>query len=149
MIERILVALDASVRAPAVFRRGAELGLVCAAELILFRAVAVPPEFPAAGAGAPPDALRSQLVRAAEEELRSYAGREPALKSRIVVRVELSPHRAVLAASEEFDVGLIVIGNHGYHGMDRILGTTAGHVVHGAKCDVLIVYRGDEHVTRR
>jgi nucleotide-binding universal stress UspA family protein len=35
-----------------------------------------------------------------------------------------------------------VIGNHGYHGVDRILGTTAGRIIHRAKRDVLIVYRG-------
>ena len=89
MIERILVALDASVRAPAVFRRGAELGLVCAAELILFRAVAVPPEFPAAGAGAP-------------------------------------------------------LPRHGSDSRDHCRPRRARR-----KRDVLIVYRGDEHVTRR
>ncbi|HTQ04519.1 MAG TPA: universal stress protein [Polyangiaceae bacterium] len=145
MIHRILVALDESPRAPAVFQRGVELARGRDVELILFRAVASPQEFPAAGAGTPADPLAPNLTRAAERDLRMYAATEPELSSRVVVRLELSPDRAVLAASEELDVDLIVIGNHGYSGLDRILGTTAIRVLHGAKRDVLIVFRGAHH----
>lgn len=143
MIRRALVALDSSARASGVFRRAAEIARGCGAELILFRVVAVPQEFPAAGAGTPADALGPELIRAAHEDLKSYAAAAPDVQSSIVVDVDLSPHHAIIAAAENFEVDLIVIGNHGYHGMDRILGTTAGHVLHGAKRDVLIVYRGD------
>ena len=145
MIRRILVALDESPRAKAVLKRGIELARGQGAELILFRAVAVPQEFPAAGAGTPPDPLGPSLVHAAEDALRKYVESEPGLSSRFVVRLELSPDRAVLAASEELDVDLIVMGNHGYRGLDRILGTTAVRVLHGAKRDVLIVFRGGKH----
>jgi len=34
---------------------------------------------------------------------------------------------------------LIVIGSHGYGGIDRLLGTTAARVVNHADCSVLVV----------
>ena len=61
-MRRILVCLDHSVRAPAVFLRACELAYAFDAELILFHVVAVPQDFPAAGAGASADALRPVTV---------------------------------------------------------------------------------------
>lgn len=144
MIRRALVALDDTRRAAGVFRRAVEIARWSGAELILFRAVAVPQEFPAAAAGGPADELKAKMVRAAHEELMRFVASVPTLSSRVVVRIDLSPEHALLAAADDHDVDLIVIGNHGYHGMDRILGTTAGHVVYRAKRDVFIVYRGEE-----
>ena len=143
MIRRILVALDGSPRAPMVFARAVELARGHGAELILFRAFALPQEFPAAGAGTPPDTLGPTLEHAAERDLEAYAASEPEIATRVVVKPELSPDRAILTASDQLNVDLIVIGNHGYRGLDRILGTTAVRVLHGAKRDVLIVFRGD------
>jgi universal stress protein A len=37
------------------------------------------------------------------------------------------------------DVDLIVIGSHGREGIQRLLGSTANAVLHGAPCDVLAV----------
>ena len=42
-------------------------------------------------------------------------------------------------AADEHDVDLIVIGSHGKHGLQLLLGSTANGVLHGAKCDVLAV----------
>ena len=41
--------------------------------------------------------------------------------------------------AEEHAVDLIVIGSHGRHGLQRILGSTASGVLHTATCDVLAV----------
>jgi nucleotide-binding universal stress UspA family protein len=142
MMRRVLVALDESSRAPGVFHRALELSQASGAELLLFRAVDVIQEFPAAGAGGPADTLTAELVRAAHEELLKYAATAAEHPSRVLVEVDAAADHAVLAASEAHDVDLIVIGNHGYHGVDRILGTTAGRIIHRAKRDVLIVYRG-------
>jgi universal stress protein A len=37
------------------------------------------------------------------------------------------------------DVDLIVVGSHGRHGVQLLLGSTANAVLHGAHCDVLAV----------
>ncbi len=142
MMRRVLVALDESSRAQGVFQRALEIGRGSGAELLLLRAVDVIQDFPAAGAGGTPDPLGAELVRAAHEELMKYALTDARHPSRVLVQVDASPEHAILTASEAHDVDLIVIGNHGYHGLDRILGTTAGRIVQRATRDVLIVYRG-------
>ncbi|MBF0444916.1 MAG: universal stress protein [Magnetococcales bacterium] len=50
-----------------------------------------------------------------------------------------SPKREIVQIAQERDVDLIIIGGHGLHGLDYILGSTADGVLHRAKCDVLIV----------
>lgn len=44
--------------------------------------------------------------------------------------------------AEEIRADLIVVGSHGRHGLQLILGSTANAVLHGAKCDVLAVRVG-------
>jgi nucleotide-binding universal stress UspA family protein len=65
---------------------------------------------------------------------------------RILVALDDSPRAPrVFRRAVELAQGAgaeLIIGNHGYRGIDRVLGTTAGHVVHHAKRDVFIVYRG-------
>lgn len=146
MIARILVALDETGRAPVVFQTAAELAKVFSAELILFRAISIPPEFPAAGAGGQKDELLPHLTQAAQAALLDYAQKRPDVTSRVLVHAEYSAHQAILRAAEEYAVDLIVIGSHGYHGLDRILGTTAGRVTNLAHRNVFIVHvRADEH----
>lgn len=45
----------------------------------------------------------------------------------------------ILRVAEAQGVDLIVVGSHGRHGLARLLGSTAGAVLHGAHCDVLAV----------
>ncbi|MEP7050273.1 MAG: universal stress protein [Pseudomonadota bacterium] len=140
MIARILVALDESPRAPLVFHRAAGLAEAFGAELILFRAIDVPPEFPAAGAAGQADELGPHMERAAREALLTYARERPDLTGRVLVHANASAHESILRAARENDVALIVVGSHGYHGLDRILGTTAGMVANLADRDVFVVH---------
>jgi len=50
-----------------------------------------------------------------------------------------STRREILQLAEERNVDLIVIGSHGRQGIQRLLGSTANAVLHGAPCDVLAV----------
>lgn len=50
-----------------------------------------------------------------------------------------SPKHEIVRVAEERDVDLIVIGSHGRHGLQLLLGSTANGVLHLAKCDVLAV----------
>ena len=45
----------------------------------------------------------------------------------------------ILRLAEELNADLIVIGSHGRSGIQRLLGSTANAVLHGAPCDVLAV----------
>jgi len=150
MISRILVALDGSERAPGVFAAAVELAARFRATLQPFRAVTVPPEFPAAAAGSRPDPLAAHLFERAEEELAKIVSSAPVglHVARPIVRYG-QPWRLILAVSDEIDADLIVVGSHGYQGLDRILGTTAARVANVSHRNVLVVHgRSDraEHV---
>lgn len=54
--------------------------------------------------------------------------------------VEVGPTKSkIQEIAENIGVDLIVCGSHGRHGLSLLLGSTANAVLHGAKCDVLVV----------
>ena len=55
-----------------------------------------------------------------------------------------STRREILRLAKELNTDLIVIGSHGREGIQRLLGSTANAVLHGAPCDVLAVRIKDE-----
>jgi len=150
MIARILVALDGSPRAPGVFDAAAQVGARFGATLFPFRALFVPPEFPAAAAGSRADALPHHLTKTALDELLRLTGR-PAPRG---VRVDAptvrlgTPWRLILELSDELDVDLIVMGSHGYNALDALLGTTAARVANLARRHVFVVHSRGEQVVQ-
>ncbi len=54
------------------------------------------------------------------------------------------PASEIRCLAKELDVDAIVIGSHGHSGWKILLGSTAIKVLHGATCDVLTVYVGEE-----
>lgn len=50
-----------------------------------------------------------------------------------------SPKSVILSKAEELNADLIVVGSHGRHGWQLLLGSTATAVLHHAKCDVLAI----------
>jgi len=50
------------------------------------------------------------------------------------------PWRDVLARAEALKPDLLVIGSHGYQGLDRILGTNAGAIANHSRFNVLVVH---------
>ena len=140
MIATVLVALDASARAPGVLAAATEIAARFDARLILYRAITVPPDFPAAAHAAHGDPLPAYLLRAATSELESLAADNPRARVEPPVVTVGQPWRAIVDIADRLQVDLIVIGSHGYHGLDRILGTTAGRVANHAHRNVLIVH---------
>ncbi len=140
MITRILVALDASPRAPDVFSAANEIATRFDARMILFRAIDVPPEFPPAAHVAGGDPLPAYLARRAREDLEALAAGNQRADVEHPVVVVGQPWRAIVATADRLDVDLIVLGSHGYHAIDRLLGTTAGKVANMAHRNVLIVH---------
>lgn len=143
MITRILVAIDASERAPAVFAAAAEIARKFDAKVWLLRVVDVPPEFPPAAHVAARDPLPAQLARNVIDELTAYV--EGNLDIEIdapVLAFGAKPWPKILETSDAVDADLIVIGSHGYDALDRLIGTTAGAVANRAHRNVLVVHAG-------
>jgi len=50
-----------------------------------------------------------------------------------------TPVASILSYAEAQEIDLIVMGTHGYKGIDRLLGSTAAGIVHKSRCEVLTV----------
>ncbi len=61
-----------------------------------------------------------------------------------------SPKHEILELAKKIHADLLVVGSHGKHGVQLLLGSTANSVLHGAVCDVLTIRidysgRGEAH----
>ena len=134
----ILVAVDGSGRAPGVFKAAADFARATQARALLFRTLQGSPDFTPPGAAGVP--LSASVESKAREQLAALAASAPDVRCEIRIEEASQPWRAILAAADAEHADLIVLGSHGYHGWDRILGTTAGKVASLATCDVLVVH---------
>jgi len=144
-VSRILVGLDGSPREALVLAAAQELALKFDSTLLLVRAVGlpaeIPAEIPAEAWQSPTCSLRSYLEKAARDGLGRCAEQIcEALRSRYALEVVVgTPWQVICLAAQAQEAAMIVIGSHGYGGLDRILGTTAARVVNHALCSVFVV----------
>lgn len=135
----ILVALDGSPRAQAVLDFAANFAHKMGTTLVLFRAVGIPAELPAELWKHPEESLIDMLREGATAYLTESAKRLPReVVSEVRVRVG-TPWEAICEEATTEQAELIVVGSHGYGGLDRVLGTTAARIVNHAPCSVLVV----------
>lgn len=138
-MQRILVALDGSPRQREVLDAAVGLATKLGAKLILFHSVSLPLPLPATALAVSPDQIGGILVESSTGALEELAKSVPATQLERV-QVELGvPWRAVCEAARNDGVDLVIIGSHGYGGIDRLLGTTAAKIVDHAPCSVLVV----------
>jgi universal stress protein A len=50
------------------------------------------------------------------------------------------PKQAILSFVEDHAIDLVVVGSHGRHGVERLLGSVAAGIVNNARCDILTVH---------
>jgi nucleotide-binding universal stress UspA family protein len=139
MYSVILAAVDGSERSPGVLSAALEIAERFDARIHLFRAVAVPPEFPAAAA-MPPDSLPQVLAQEARRSLVALAADNPRIRIEDPDLTTPHPWRAVLDAAARVQAELIVVGSHGYGGWDHLLGTNTSKVADRADRNVLVVH---------
>ncbi len=140
-MKRVLVALDGSPAASSVvLARAVELARSTGAKLRLFRAVPIQPEVPWDLIHQfPPGGLQELLAERARADLEERLKDVPPEQRDGVATGVGVPWSAICKAAEDYDADLLVIGSHGYHGIDRVLGTTAAKVVNHADRSVLVV----------
>lgn len=143
MFTKILVGLDGSERQPAVLRQAIELADRCGGALVLCRAVQIPNNIPAIAWSLQGYEFEDFLIEHARGQLQRLVDTLPeGLVSEVVAELG-QPADTVLRICKERNCDLVVIGSHGYSGLDRVLGTTAGKVVN--RCDrTVMVVRNDE-----
>jgi nucleotide-binding universal stress UspA family protein len=140
-VRRILVGLDGSPREASVLTAAQDLALRFDAHLLLFRAVGLPPEIPPEAWQNPELTVEEFLERRARDALSKSAATlcEALIAKHTLEVVMATPWQGLCDTAQSRDVDLIVIGSHGYGGLDRVLGTTAARVVNHALCSVLVV----------
>jgi universal stress protein F len=138
-MKSILTCLVSSPRAELVLESAVALAKRIGARVSLFRCVGLPPEVDQEFYVHSKDNMIDTLLGRARADLDELAKRlPPDLLQATNVRVG-TPWDAICTEAKEQNVDLIVIGSHGYAGLDRILGTTAAKVVNHADRSVLVV----------
>jgi nucleotide-binding universal stress UspA family protein len=140
-MRRIVVGLDGSSRAAGVLDASVALAKAHGGKLTLVRAVGLPPDVPQDFWKATEEPLVDILCKRARAYLDECVARVPSeLRAVEPVRVVVSvPWQAVCDTARAIEADLVVVGSHGYGGIDRLLGTTAAKIVNHANCTVLVV----------
>jgi universal stress protein F len=138
-MQRILVALDGSPRAPGVLATAVAMARAGGAKVTLLRSVGGPPNVPEdfwkTSDGPLPALMRRQAQRYLDECAAAVAS-DLLVDSLVVIGV---PWQIICATAQRSHADFVVIGSHGHAGPDRLLGTTAAKVVNHAPCTVVIV----------
>lgn len=87
--------------------------------------------------------LQQEAIAMAEQKLKEIAKRLGIDETKVHTLLG-APGPEVRNLAAEVKADAIVIGSHGHSGWKILLGSTAIKVLHGATCDVLTVYVGDE-----
>ena len=142
----VLAAVDGSTRAAGVYAAAREWADMFGATVHLFRAVALPPEIPAAASNQA-DGTTAIVQRNTMIELQRLASDAGNVKIEPAIISAAAPWRLILDAAARLDAVLIVIGSHGFGGWDHLLGTTASQVCNRADRNVLVVHHRSESRT--
>ncbi len=148
VMKRIVVGLDGSPRAPSVLASAVTIARAQGAKVTLVRSVGLPPDVPQDFWKTTEEPLLEVLRQRARQYLQECA---PSVAPDLLAGTEVAvgvPWQAVCDLAARDDADLIVIGSHGYGGMDRLLGTTAAKIVNHATCSVFVV-RDKTHHERR
>jgi universal stress protein F len=138
-MKKILVALDGSARQTLVLGEASNLALKFGARLVLYRGVGLPADVPVGLWRITDLDLSTVLLQNAEKDLQAVAATLPtALVDSSIAELAIG-WDGICNTAKRLNVDLIVIGSHGYGGLDRILGTTASRVVNHADRSVLVV----------
>src|SRR5947209_4864696 len=119
-MKRILVCLDASPRAAFVLKTATDLAVKTGAKLVLLRSVGIPAEidqeFYVHAAGS----MTDMLVDKAKKELDVLSKGTPA---GIIEGYDVhigTPWDTICREAKARDCDLVIVGSHGYSGLDRI-----------------------------
>lgn len=138
-MKRILVCLDASPRAASVLQTAADLAVKTGAKLVLLRSVGLPAEIDQEFYVHAAKSMTEMLVDKAKQDLDTLSKGTPAgLIEGYDVHIG-TPWDTICREAKARDCDLVIVGSHGYTGIDRILGTTAAKVVNHCEVSVLVV----------
>ncbi|MCB1859924.1 MAG: universal stress protein [Gammaproteobacteria bacterium] len=140
--QHILVALDFSDEGSNVMERALETAAQNQAKVSLINVVEYTSAMYAGDIPVPEELnLDQQLLDQARARMGEIADRFGITGGQQLVEIGV-PKKEIVGAAEKLGADLIVIGSHGRHGLQLLLGSTANGVLHQARCDVLAVRVG-------
>ena len=140
--KHILMAVDFTPEAELVTNKGRNLAALFGAKTSLIHVVEFSSAMYPGESPLPEDANPShRLMERARIDLKELAVTHGLPEAKRHVELGVAKHEIVRIAKDN-DVDLIVIGSHGRHGLQLLLGSTANGVLHLAGCDVLAVRVG-------
>ncbi len=141
-IQHILLTTDFSDEKGSVIEKAIELQQQNGAKLSLIHVVEYSGTMYTGEIPLPEDLnLDQRIAEQAEIKLEQLAERHQLSESTRFVEIG-TPKREIIRIANDQDADLIVIGSHGRHGLQLLLGSTANGVLHLAPCDVLAVRVG-------
>lgn len=138
-IERIVVGLDDSPRAPSVLEAAIAVATRHGAKLWAVRAAGISSHLPPEVLSVRPDDVPAILRQAEQKRLEALlASQKPSVETEIVVEIG-SAADVICGLAKRIRADVVIVGSHGYRGLDHLLGTTAERVANTAPCSVLVV----------
>ena len=138
----ILLTVDFSNDSDQVIQKALDMARRNGARLSLIHVVEYTSSMYAGDIPLPEDLdLDRRLAEQAVDKLRQLAQEHGIPDAKQLVEIGV-PKREIVRVAEEIGADLIVIGSHGRHGLQLLLGSTANGVLHQAPCDVLAVRIG-------
>ncbi len=137
----ILVAIDFSTLSDIVINRAVQIAKQTSAALSVLHVV---DHIPPLGFGEEPliapDWMipEHDLLEEAKKSLEQYKKKHNLENTQAIVSMGTAQNEIVRLA-EKHSIDLIIMGSHGRHGVQLLLGSTANGVLHHAQCDVLAV----------
>ncbi len=140
--KHILVAIDLTPEGEKVLEQAIELSKQNDSSLSLVNVVEHITSIYDAEMGFPePPSIEQDLSARAIDRLEIIKKNHKINDTKSYVRSGTAKHE-IIDLAKEIDADLIVIGSHGRHGLQLLLGSTANGILHLATCDVLAVRIG-------
>jgi universal stress protein A len=137
--QHILLAVDFSKEFESVLAKAIEQQKINNAQMTLVHVVEYTGAMYTGEIPLPEDLdLDQRLAKQAETKLQAMIDQHKLQNT--LQQVEIgTPKREIVRVADELNADLIIIGSHGRHGLQLLLGSTANGVLHLAKCDVLAI----------
>lgn len=137
--KQILLAVDLASNAERLAEKASELALLHHADLALIHVVEPVISDSAFDTMPPlPVDFDDVMLKRARESLKQLGEKYDVPPERQFLEIGVTK-REIIRIAEELGAELIVVGSHGRHGVELLLGSTANAVLHHARCDVLAV----------
>jgi len=136
MYKHVLLAIDLSDEAEYILKKVRTIRGYTGAKLSLIHVVEPMPGYSYAYLGI--EDIEGQLIAESKNALAKIGEALAVDKKDQWIEVGATKSK-IHSVAQAIGADLIICGSHGRHGLSLLLGSTANAVLHGAKCDVLVV----------